>query len=109
MQTYNSIELAAQRELDRGFLGMKEAWLSVKSILKLFVSRRMLMLLPQISWTGISLAVYSGLLVPMITYTMVFEDIEAKLIKGMYAMIMLGVGEILGSLLIGQIIDRTKS
>src|SRR5438128_4553208 len=82
---------------------------SAKSILKLIVSRRMLIFLPQIFWTGISLAVYSGLLVPMITYTMVFDEMEARLTKVMYAMITLGFGEIIGGFFIGQVIDRTTN
>lgn len=70
------------------------------------ISRRMLVFLPQIFWTGISLAIYSGLLVPMITYNMVFEDLDTQMIKVMYAMITLGFGEICGALLIGQVIDK---
>jgi predicted MFS family arabinose efflux permease len=64
-------------------------------------------MLPEIAWAGISLAIYTGLLVPMVASTVTdTDDHNAKLMKSMYAMVSLGVGEIVGSLAIGQVIDR---
>lgn len=62
--------------------------------------------IPEIAWAGISLAIYTGLLVPMISNTLEGEDSNQKLMKSMYAMVCLGVGEIVGSLAIGQVIDK---
>jgi hypothetical protein len=41
----------------------------MKAIFYLMTSERMRWVLPEIAWTGISLAVYTGLLVPMIVDT----------------------------------------
>lgn len=38
----------------------------IKSVLELLENKRMRILLPQLCWTGISIAVYTGLLVPTI-------------------------------------------
>lgn len=73
--SYSSIERDQIIMQDKGFLGWREAYNSAISIIKLATSRRMLIFLPQIFWTGISLAVYSGILVSMITYVMVFNDV----------------------------------
>ena len=63
-------------------------------------------LLPQIFWTGISLAVYSGLLTPIIFNTMPDEDDNVKFQKSMFAMTALGIGEILGGIYTGFLIDK---
>ncbi|MFS8160084.1 MAG: hypothetical protein ACMG6E_07720 [Candidatus Roizmanbacteria bacterium] len=39
----------------------------VRGTLQLLVNPKMLLLLPQVFWTGISLAVFTGIMVPMIT------------------------------------------
>jgi len=77
-----------------------------KVLLELMISKRMRWVLPEIVWAGISLAIYTGLLVPMISNTLEGRDNTEKLMKSMYAMVCLGVGEIVGSLAIGQVIDR---
>ena len=61
----------------------------------------MRLLLPQMFWTGISLAVYTGMLVPMITDTLTGTDDNEQLMKSMFAMVSLGIGEMLGGLVIG--------
>lgn len=73
----------------------------------------MLYIVPEIVWAGITLAVYAGLLVPMISNTIPppsegsTDDYEnMKLMKSMYAMMSIGVGEIVGSLAIGRMIDK---
>jgi hypothetical protein len=74
----------------------------------------MLYVVPEIAWAGISLAIYTGLLTPMITEavenTAKRDGYEAssneQLMKSMYAMVCLGVGEIFASLTIGYIIDK---
>eukprot|EP00347_Sterkiella_histriomuscorum_P005421 403356681 len=81
-------------------------WQEVKAIIDLMFSKKMMILLPQVFWTGISLAVYTGLLVPIITDTIPGDDDNDKFMKSMFAMVALGVGEMVGGLFIGQIIDR---
>jgi hypothetical protein len=46
----------------------------IRSIFRMMTSKRMMWALPEIAWTGISLAVYTGLLVPMIVDTIPNED-----------------------------------
>lgn len=72
----------------------------------LVISKRMRPLIPQMLWTGISLAIYSGLLVPIIVATLPNESTNDQFEKSMFAMTAFGVGEVLGGLFIGQIIDR---
>ena len=49
------------------------------------------------AWTGINLAIYTGLLVHMISESINVGESTLKLKMAMYSMISLGVGEILGS------------
>jgi hypothetical protein len=57
---------------------------------------------PQLFWTGVSIAFYSGALIPMITNTITgSDDKDIKLEKSMLAMIVFGVGEVCGCLFIG--------
>jgi MFS family permease len=73
-------------------------------------SHKMLYVLPQIIWSGISLSIYTGLLVPIIMQTIPADEAEnTKLMKSIFAMTFLGVGEVFGSLLVGQIIDKLGS
>jgi len=73
----------------------------VREVARLIVSKRMRWLLPQVFWTGISLALYTGILVPMITATIPGDDDQDKFEKSMFCMVALGVGEMLGGLFIG--------
>lgn len=63
-------------------------------------------LVPAIAWTGVSLAIYTGLLVPMIVQTLPSASQNEQLEKSMLCMVVLGVGEIVGGPFIGQVIDR---
>ena len=70
----------------------------------------MLKFLPQTLWTGISLSYYSGMLVLEISCSIDqiscgATDPQGTNKKAMLAMVGLGVGEMLGGQLIGQIID----
>ena len=66
----------------------------------------MLYIVPEIAWAGISLAIFTGLLIPIIVETLPNETHTEQLKKSMQAMICLGIGEIVGSLAIGQVIDK---
>ncbi len=78
----------------------------VKQTAKLLVDRRMMLLLPQVFWTGMSLAVFTGLLIPMIAESIPGDDNQDKFQKSMFCMATFGVGEMMGSLIIGFIIDK---
>jgi predicted MFS family arabinose efflux permease len=74
------------------------------------ISKRMRWFLPQLLWIGISIAIYTGILVPMITLSLKdHPDINTRFEKSMYAMVSFGFGEIVGGLLIGQVVDRKGS
>eukprot|EP00347_Sterkiella_histriomuscorum_P010332 403376713 len=79
----------------------------IKSLAFMCMSKRMRRLIPQLFWTGISIAYYSSALTPMITDTMKGSD--NKLEKSMIAMVTFGIGEVAGGIIIGQIIDRRGS
>jgi hypothetical protein len=49
----------------------------VKSVLDMLFCPKMRMLLPQVAWTGISIAIYTGFLMPTIVSTL-HEDTEAR-------------------------------
>ncbi|CDW84340.1 major facilitator superfamily protein [Stylonychia lemnae] len=77
------------------------------SLCVMLFSARMRRLVPQLFWTGISIAFYSSALTPMITETI--QDSGKKLERSMIAMVIFGIGQVAGSLLVGQIIDRRGS
>lgn len=56
---------------------------------------------PQFAWSGISLAIYIGLLLPMIVLTLPNEDPNIKFMKSILPMVALGVGEVAASLTFG--------
>ncbi len=58
-------------------------------------------LAPEILWAGMSLAIFTGLLVLTIADKVGGDDPNEKLMKSMLAMVSLGFGEIFGSLSIG--------
>ena len=66
----------------------------LRSLLFMGLSHRMRLLLPQLFWTGISIAFYSSALTPMITDTIssLGDDSDYKLEKSMIAMVIFGVG-----------------
>jgi MFS family permease len=65
-------------------------------------------LLPVIAWTGFSVGFYSGLLIPILVDSLHGTELteNQKLMKAFEAMTFLGVGEIVGGLLIGKVIDK---
>ena len=77
-------------------------------------SKRFLPCIPEIAWTGISIAIYTGLLVPIISdsYTVDVsnpnseESGKKEFENSMLAMVALGVGEIVGSITMGIIVDH---
>lgn len=79
---------------------------------KLMTSSRMLKIVPFIIWTAISCAIYAGVFVPLMTDTMstnlktLYWSDSEKQKNCLLALVGLGVGEITGSLFIGQIQDR---
>ena len=77
----------------------------MKLTLQLTVDKRMLFLAPEILWSGMSLAIFTGLLVLTISESVKGNEND-KMMKSMLAMVSLGFGEIVGSLSIGQVIDR---
>lgn len=49
-------------------------WGNIVSVGRMAIDRRMLMLMPQILWTGVSVAYYSGILVDIIADSVVGTD-----------------------------------
>jgi len=74
---------------------------SIKYTLLLMTSKRMLVLLPQIFWTGISIAYWSGLVAIIVARTIPDESENNQLIAALYALSVLGVGEMVGSIVMG--------
>eukprot|EP00347_Sterkiella_histriomuscorum_P000222 403376714 len=81
----------------------------IKSVLNLTISKRMRLMLPLCFWTGISIAYYSGLLVCMLTDTMPDQPANIQYEKSMYAMVIFGVGEMIGCFFIGYVVDKKGS
>lgn len=79
------------------------------SVLKMTFSKRMRLMLPLCFWTGISIAYYSGLLVCMLTDTLPNEASNVQYEKSMYAMVVFGIGELMGCFFIGYIVDKKGS
>lgn len=73
----------------------------VRSTIQLIVDKRMLYIAPQILWSGISLAIFTGLLPTMLSDSVKTKDTNEKMMKSMMAMVSLGFGEIVGSIGIG--------
>lgn len=66
-------------------------------------------MMPQLAWTGISIAYYSGNLVEMMTGAIGGDDDGYQFKWSMLAMVGFGFGEIFGGFLIGFIVDRWGS
>lgn len=73
----------------------------------MLVSKKMRFLIPQLIWTGISISVYTGILIPII-YDTISEDFSEndKFKMSMLAMMTLGIGEILGGIGMGVLVDK---
>ena len=107
-QTVDSLLDRTQQQEEQVPLGIKEV---AKSMWSLFWKPRFLLLAPQCAWTGVSIAFFSGNLVEMMVSTFP-EDQKGSngaLGSASYAMIMFGVGEILGCFFIGWIVDHFGS
>lgn len=65
-------------------------------------------LIPQLAWTGISIAVTTGLLVQIISTTLEYQGMEEEEVfeLSMMAMVTLGVGEIVGATFMGVMVDK---
>ena len=68
----------------------------IRSLAFLTCSTRMRRLFPQLFWTGISIAFYASCLTPMLSRTLTSLPEEIRLYKSMQAMVVFGVGEIVG-------------
>jgi len=79
----------------------------IKSVLRLLVSRQMMPLILQLSWSGFNVAIISGMLVPIITATLhgVTSSKQELFQLSMLAMVCLGVGEIMGAIGMGVLVD----
>lgn len=68
---------------------------------------------PQLIWTGCSLAYYSGLLVPIMSWQMHKEnstlDGKDKLANCLLAMCFFGIGQVIAGILMGLVIDKCGS
>lgn len=75
--------------------------------LKMVINKRMLFMDMQILWTGFSISFWSSLLLPAVVlevdHTKVIDhtDSAAKTSKGLMALVLFGVGEISGGLVMG--------
>jgi MFS family permease len=78
----------------------------VREVVEMLRSKKMRYVIPEIAWAGISLAIITAVIVPIVSTSVGGDDLNEKLIKSMFAMVCLGIGEIVGSLIIGQVIDR---
>ena len=64
-------------------------------------------LFPLMAWTGLSMAIYQAVLVPQMTYSMPASwDDEKQLKYSALAQVGLGVGEVVGGYLNGEIEDK---
>jgi len=87
----------------------------VKDTLRLLFSARMIYVLPLIIWSGLSMAFFAGVFIPLMTRTMkdsldINPDLDTedkRSVQALFTFILLGVGEILGGILfIGPIRDK---
>ena len=68
----------------------------------------MRVLLPVCAWSGISIAFYSGVLVSILSHQQ-HGDHHSQYKESMFAMVALGIGQILGSFYTGFIVDKCGS
>ena len=84
---------------------------SIKDTFKLLINKKMLGLVPLMIWSGLSMAVYAGIFIPLMIRTMnttlspLSQNQQSA--KALYTFSLLGVGEIVGGVLfIGPIRDH---
>lgn len=72
----------------------------------------MLQVVPPIIWNGMCAAIYSGNFVPMMNKQMLISNPEyepnTKLGYSLFAMIPLGLGEVIGGFMVGFVIDKWR-
>jgi predicted MFS family arabinose efflux permease len=82
---------------------------SVSSVLKLMTTKRMLQATPLMVTSGLCLAGNAGVFVPLLEQTMDSQsnwDEDVKSQKALIALSVLGLGEIIGAVVYGKILDR---
>ena len=108
----NGEEIARFNSDSTPLIGEDKKKVSIKevavSMWNLLCTRRFLIIAPQLFWTGISIAFFSGNLMELIQATVEGPD-EARFELANYAFIMFGLGEILGCFFIGFIVDKYGS
>ena len=82
---------------------------SFKYTVRLIGNRRMIRLLPEIFWTGISIAYWSGLVATIVARTVPEKPENEQIAASLYALSVLGVGEMLGSIFMGLVVDKISS
>ena len=80
----------------------------IKSMWRQATNRRFLYFVPQLFWTGVSIAFYSGNLEDLLQDT-IEGDEKRKFELANYAMIAFGFGEIFGCFFIGYVVDKFGS
>ena len=100
-----------QSQLIKGVYGEVEDtfWTDVKYTAGFMVSPRTLRFLPQIMWTGISLAYITGMISLIIARTIPDADNDKQLELSLYGLSVIGIGEMIGSIIMSQIIDRISN
>ncbi len=86
-------------------------WALVKSTLRFMKMKRMMLINPQLFWTGVSIAFWSGILTPIIVLQLADSNLSEteKQAMALMAMIWFGVGEVLGGVVEGFVIDLVGS
>lgn len=88
----------------------KTLFQNIGAIIKLGISKRCMMLWPIAFWTGISIAYFDGVLVRTMSISLEHGDVKLDdseiYEKAMLGMVTFGFGELIGSFLLGYIIDR---
>jgi hypothetical protein len=87
----------------------------IKETFNLLKSGRMLYLMPLITWSAVSIAIFGGIFIPLMVRTMknsveihpdLVDDTNKQNETALLAMTLLGAGEILGGTFIGVIRDK---
>ena len=85
---------------------------NLKKVFNLAISKRMRTLMPELVWTGISIAFYSGVLVGMMSLQLSQQNNYSSSDQFYYSMLAMsafGFGEVFGCFFIGWVIDKFGS
>lgn len=93
---------AEQQKLEEGVVKEKS---NVRVIGEFVITKRWLQFSPIVFFSGISMAYYTGLFVPLLSRTMGNVSSAEKTSQACFAMIGFGAGEIIGSLVNGKLND----